>query len=116
MGVLIDSLMVLARMDSGAESLSYSTVDVVSIGREASAAIQPLADSKQIQFDREIPEEPLLVDGDPHALRRLFLILIDNAVKYTPTGGQVSINIKALGSDAVAQIRDTGIGITREDL
>src|SRR5437870_5636252 len=59
MGVLIDSLMTLARMDSGAESLSFTIVDVASILREASSAGQPLAESKQIQFDREIQGEPI---------------------------------------------------------
>ena len=116
MGILIDSLMTLARMDSGAESLSYTIVDVASILRAASSAGQPLADSKQIRFEREIPDEPIPVYGDPHALRRLFLILIDNAVKYTPTGGRVSIALRATGNDAVVQVRDTGIGISQEDL
>src|SRR5438309_841161 len=69
MGILIDSLMTLARMDSGAESLSYTIVDIASILRAASSAGQPLADSKQIRFDREIPDEPIPVYGDPHALR-----------------------------------------------
>jgi signal transduction histidine kinase len=116
MGVLIDSLMTLARMDSGAESLNYSVVDIASVLREASSSGQPLADSKQIHFDREIPNEPIVVDGDPHALRRLFLILIDNAVKYTPTGGRVSIALKTVGNEVVAQVRDTGLGISKEDL
>ncbi len=116
MGVLIDSLMTLARMDSGAEALSYAILDIASVVREASSAGQPLADSKQIQIDREIPDEPILVDGDPHALRRLFLILIDNAVKYTPTGGRVAIALRRNDNDAVAEVRDTGIGISQGDL
>lgn len=58
----------------------------------------------------------MLVNGDAHALRRLFLILIDNAVKYTPSGGRVLIALKANGNDAVVQVRDTGIGISQEDL
>jgi heavy metal sensor kinase len=116
MGILIDSLMTLARMDSGVEALSFTTVDIASILRAASSAGQPLAESKQIQFEREIVDVPVLVDGDPHALRRLFLILIDNAVKYTPAGGRVSIALKANGNNVVAQVRDTGIGISTEDL
>src|SRR5437867_562304 len=116
MGILVDSLMTLARMDSGAESLSYTILDIASILREASSASQPLADSKQIQFDREIPDQPILVDGDPHALRRLFLILIDNAVKYTPTGGRVAIALRRNDNDAVGEVRDTGIGISEGEL
>jgi heavy metal sensor kinase len=116
MGILIESLMTLARMDSGAESLNYSTVDIASVLREASSASQPLADSKQIHFEREIPNEPILVSGDPHALRRLFLILIDNAVKYTPANGRVSVTLKRNGNDVVVKVHDTGIGIAHEDL
>lgn len=116
MGILIDTLMTLARMDSGAEALDFTIVDIASILREASLASQPLVQPKQIQFDREIPDTPMLVNGDAHALRRLFLILIDNAVKYTPSGGRVLIALKANGNDAVVQVRDTGIGISQEDL
>jgi heavy metal sensor kinase len=116
MGILIESLMTLARMDSGAESLNYTTVDIASVLREASSASQPLADSKQIRFEREIQNEPILVNADPHALRRLFLILIDNAVKYTPPDGRVSIMLEKNGAGAIAQVRDTGIGISQEDL
>jgi heavy metal sensor kinase len=116
MGILIESLMTLARMDSGAESLNYSPVDIASVLREASSSSQPLADSKQIHFERQVPEEPTLVDGDAHVLRRLFLILIDNAVKYTPADGGVSITLKTKGNDVIVQVRDTGIGISEEDL
>ncbi len=116
MGILIESLMTLARMDSGAESLNYSAVDIASVLREASSSSQPLADSKQIHFEREIPKEPILVNGDAHALRRLFLILIDNAVKYTAPNGRVSITLKTKGNDVVVQVRDNGIGISQEDL
>ena len=115
-GILIDNLMTLARMDSGAQAVGFTTVDIASILGEASVAGQPLALSKQIHLDREIPDIPILVNCDTHALRRLFLILIDNAVKYTPAGGRVSIALKANGNDAFAQVRDTGIGISQEDL
>jgi len=115
-GILIDNLMTLARMDSGAEAVGFSMVDIASILGEASMASQPLALSKQIQLDREIPDIPILVNGDSHALRRLFLILIDNAVKYTPTGGRVFIGLNTNGNDAVARVQDTGIGISQEDL
>jgi heavy metal sensor kinase len=116
MGILIESLMTLARMDSGAESLNYTTLDVASLVREASLAGQPLAVSKQIHFEHEIPNEPILVSGDPHALRRLFLILIDNAVKYTPANGRVSVTLNRSGNDVAVKVRDTGIGISQQDL
>jgi len=115
-GLLIDNLMTLARMDSGAEAVSFSTVDIASLLGEASIASQPLALSKQIQLVREIPGSGIVVDGDAPALRRLFLILIDNAVKYTPTGGRVFVSLNTNGNAAVAKVQDTGIGMSQEDL
>ena len=103
-------------MDSGAEAVSFSMVDIASILGEASIASQPLALSKQIQLVREIPESRIVVDGDAPPLRRLFLILIDNAVKYTPTGGSVVISLNTNGNAAVAKVQDTGIGMSQEDL
>jgi signal transduction histidine kinase len=49
-------------------------------------------------------------------LRRLFLILIDNAVKYTPANGQIEVSLRQDGGHAVAEVRDTGIGIAEADL
>jgi signal transduction histidine kinase len=57
----------------------------------------------------------LVVEGDSHALNRLFLILIDNAVKYTPSRGSINVSLDKTDSLAVAEFRDTGIGIAAED-
>jgi signal transduction histidine kinase len=51
-----------------------------------------------------------------HGLRRLFLILIDNAVKYTPAGGKVTVALSGADGFAVTEVRDTGIGISKADL
>jgi len=56
------------------------------------------------------------IQGDASSLRRLFLILIDNAVKYTPANGQVEISLQRNNGYAVAEVRDTGIGIAEADL
>jgi signal transduction histidine kinase len=56
------------------------------------------------------------IQGDASSLRRLFLILIDNAVKYTPTNGKVEVSLQRNDGFAVAEVRDTGIGIADSDL
>ncbi len=56
------------------------------------------------------------IQGDASSLRRLFLILIDNAVKYTYPKGQVEVSLQRNNGYAVAQVRDTGIGIAESDL
>ena len=58
----------------------------------------------------------LELSGDAQSARRLFFILIDNAIKYTPPGGHVALELRQEDGNAVGIIRDTGIGIAENDL
>ncbi len=113
---LIERLMLLARADSGAEALQFRRVDFAESFREACRQGRTLAEVKQIGFEEQIVRAPVFVEGDAHALERLNLILIDNAVKYTPPGGQVSASFGESDGFAVIEIRDSGIGIAEDDL
>ena len=83
---------------------------------EACLRSEPLAQSKAIQFERVIPDKSILVSADAHSLQRLFLILTDNAIKYTPASGHVRVSMDTESDDAVVRIQDAGIGISKEDL
>ncbi len=113
---LIEQLMFLARADSGAETLHFSATDVSEVLREACHQGSALAEAKQIGFQEQISGNSMWIRGDASSLRRLFLILIDNAVKYTPASGQVEVSLQRNDGYAVAQVRDTGIGISETDL
>jgi heavy metal sensor kinase len=113
---LIEQLMFLARADSGAETLHFDATDVAEVLREACHQGSALAEAKQIAFQEQISGGSMWIRGDATSLRRLFLILIDNAVKYTPANGQVEVSLQRNDGYAVAQVRDTGIGIADADL
>ena len=113
---LIEQLMFLARADSGAETLHFSATNVSEVLREACHQGSALAEAKQIGFQEQISGDSVWIRGDASSLRRLFLILIDNAVKYTPANGQVEVSLQRNDGYAVAQVRDTGIGIAQTDL
>jgi heavy metal sensor kinase len=113
---LIEQLMFLARADSGAETLHFSATNVSEVLREACHQGSALAEAKQIGFQEQISRDSMWIRGDASSLRRLFLILIDNAVKYTPASGQVEVSLQRNDGYAVAQVRDTGIGISKTDL
>lgn len=113
---LIEDLMTLARADSGEVDVQSSILDLRETVRLACNLGEVLAKSKHIQFTARIPQKSFKVRGNSHALSRLFTILIDNAVKYTPDHGRVSVSLAEANSDAVCEIADTGIGMSEDEL
>jgi heavy metal sensor kinase len=113
---LVERLMLLARADSGTPVFRFARVDLGEILRDASAQGEMLAVQKQIDLGGQIPAEPLWVEGDASSLRRLFLILLDNAVKYTANGGAIDLTCAAASGFVTVSVRDTGIGISKDDL
>ncbi len=113
---LIEQLMFLARADSGAETLHFAPTNVSEVLHEACYQGSALAEAKQIGFQEQISPEPMWIQGDESSLRRLFLILIDNAVKYTHPSGKIEVSLQRNNGYAMAEVRDTGIGIAETDL
>jgi heavy metal sensor kinase len=113
---LIENLMTLARGDSGTELLQVAPTNLNEILLEISEPARLLAEGKSIQYDQRLPETPVCVSGNPPSLRRLFLILIDNAVKYTSREGRISVVLDARDGAAVTEVRDTGVGIAPTDI
>jgi len=113
---LIENLMTLARADSGNEPLQVAPTNLNELFLEISETARLLAEGKSIQYDQRLPETPLNVSGNAPSLRRLFLILIDNAVKYTSREGRISVVLGSSDGAAVTEIRDTGVGISTTDL
>jgi signal transduction histidine kinase len=113
---LVENLLLIARADSGGIQLRTSDVDLTQAVREACLQAAPLFQAKHIKFESHLPDRPIAVKGDAQALRRLFLILIDNAVKYTPSDGSVRVSACETNNTAVVTVTDTGIGIPPEDL
>ncbi|MGC1781042.1 MAG: heavy metal sensor histidine kinase [Acidobacteriaceae bacterium] len=113
---LLEELMLLARADAGAETLSFSDVDLTELVRSTASLTQPLADAKELTWSVALPPAPVHTHGDASALRRLLVVLIDNAVKYTPRHGSVRIALEASGDAATLAVSDTGIGIAEDAL
>jgi heavy metal sensor kinase len=113
---LIENLMILARADSGTESLQLAPTSLNELLLEISETARLLAEGKSIQYHQQLPETPVCVSGNAPSLRRLFLILIDNAVKYTRHNGRISVVLDTRGGAAVTEIHDTGVGISPSDL
>lgn len=113
---LIDSLLLLARADAGEGGLQHELIDVSTVVREAVAQGHSLAAEKQIDLAANLGSNATVARGDGEALGRLFFILIDNAIKYTPDGGRVQVQLEVLDGHAAIKVTDSGMGISETDL
>ncbi|HKE28242.1 MAG TPA: ATP-binding protein [Bryobacteraceae bacterium] len=113
---LIDDLLTLARADAGSSELTLSQVDLCKPLREACRAASVLAERKKIRFCEDLPQVEASALGDADALRRLFVILLDNAVKYTPSKGSVEVGLAVTKACSEVLIRDSGVGIAVQDI
>lgn len=109
---LVADLLALARADAGV-AIEKEPVEIDRILLDALRDARQLANGQRIAVEQL---EPAIVEGDPDRLTQLILILLDNALKYTPADGTVSIELRASKGSAEIRIRDTGLGIPAEAL
>lgn len=111
---LVGDLLTLARSDSNKIERRTETFDFRPQGEKAIESVHPLAAAKQITLNLYAPAT-LSAQGDPQRLSQLLYILLDNAIKYTPQGGEVMLFVAAEGNQLCITVQDTGIGIKQED-
>jgi len=113
--VLIENLLSLARADSGRESLDIRRLDLRdAVQNAANDWRRPIAD-QGLRFIEDVQKEDLFVAADKAALARLLNILLDNALKYTPSPGSIELRLERRNGTAVITVRDTGVGISPEE-
>jgi heavy metal sensor kinase len=112
---LIEKLLALARADAGRESLDIQKVDLRDIVLQSAEDWRRTIAEHHLQFVENILDRELYVSGDKSALQRVANILLDNAVKYTPARGSVQVCLEQKDGHAIFSVRDTGIGIPKED-
>jgi heavy metal sensor kinase len=113
---MLENLLALARADAGAGGLEMHPVDLTAHIRKAQERAAALAASKSLSLTARVPEASVFVRADAMAIDRLLLILLDNAVKYTPPGGRCEIELERHENEARIAVRDSGIGIENSEL
>ena len=115
MASLVDDLLELSRLESGSQPPTLEPVDCGAVVSDVVASFAKIASRKSITLDSvEAPTSPVL--GDSDRLRRILEHLVDNALKYTPDGGRVSVRVTPQGEGVLVSVEDTGPGITPEHL
>lgn len=110
LGNLVENMLLLARADAGQWPVQKVKVFLDDILMDAASAAQALGTAKNVEIDLDTLEETA-VNGDPTLLRQLFMILLDNAVNFTPEGGKVIATAQKNGRHCYVTITDTGVGI-----
>jgi len=116
MSRIIDDLLILSRLESSAVSLDSAPVDMADLIRSTLKGCLKQASDKSITISSDLPETLPGVMGDRDRLEQVVVNLLDNAIKYTPAGGSVSISAVDLGGEVRVDVSDTGIGIPEDDI
>lgn len=112
---LVDDLSLLARADSQAIAIERRPVDLSGLVMDTTSELEPLAQEQDIRLVVEV-DGNVRVLGDVLRLRQLLLILLDNALKHTPAGGEVNVSLRPHSSQVRLQVTDSGPGINPTDL
>ena len=112
LSALVDSLLALARGGRG-DRAQPDVFNVGTVVEQSVEAMMPLAAEKHVGLQVDAASG-LPIEGDREQIRQLVVILVDNALRYTPEGGSVAVIVGKAGSDVLLEVRDTGIGIPRD--
>jgi len=111
---IVESLFALAKLEAGEAKARWARLDLARLATSTAEQMCLLAEDKGISVRCEAPR-PIPVEGDSARLKQVVVNLLDNAIKYTPQGGEVSLAVGASSDKAVLEVADTGIGIPPEE-
>ena len=115
MSKLVSDLLTVARSDNNAFKVKFQKLDLGKLLEQNVRMMTPLAEKKKVSLIGA-DFRKVTIQGDEQKIKQLILILVDNAIKYTPAGGRVFVTLEKAEDDRVIfSVQDSGIGIARED-
>jgi two-component system CheB/CheR fusion protein len=116
MGRLLDDLLDISRITQNKIHLRLTTVRLDEQIAEAMRVARPAFDAGKVALETRVPEDPIVVTGDPARIQQMLVNLLTNGVKYTPAGGRVVLELARENGEAIIRVKDTGVGIHPEML
>ena len=110
---LVESLLFLARHDKKTLMLEMEVFDPLEVMSELNREAKMLSTAHEFALE---PAENALINGDKGMIKQLMRVLVDNAIKYTPEGGKITLGMRNEGKQCVLSVTDTGTGIAAEEL
>jgi len=111
---LISEILDLSKIEAGSYVLDIAPIDLRDVVEGALKIIETAAKRAGVEIHCKLPEEAVLVSADDRSIRQIALNLLANAVKFTPNGGSIAVEVRALGATSEFSVTDTGIGIAKE--
>jgi signal transduction histidine kinase len=113
---LVLNLLDLSRIEAGAFTISSTRVDVAEIVRNCAVIERHAAETRSHDLCVDLPDGQLVAFADASALRRILCSLVENAIKYTPDCGRITLSASLVDEEVVVSVRDTGCGINAADI
>ena len=113
---LVDDLLEVSRITSGKIELKRQPVDLAVVVRQAIETSRTMIEASRHEMSLTLPDEPLIIDGDPVRLAQIFTNLFTNAAKYTQADGRIGVSMGRAQGMCVIRIKDTGVGIPADML
>ncbi len=111
----LQNLMDVREMESGFVELNIQPFSLTQLIGEITDLYSLIAEEKKITLVARLPEQEMLIEGDKYRIARALANLVDNALKYTPKGGQVTLTFEVQPDSVVIRVTDTGIGIPEDE-
>jgi signal transduction histidine kinase len=112
---MINTMLMISKTEAGVDHLTREKIDLAGVVQEACRLFEPTAEDKGITLSYDVTGRSHFI-GDSRMIQRMLSNLLDNAIKYTPSGGSVNVSVEEVDAQVVASIKDTGIGISPRDL
>jgi heavy metal sensor kinase len=112
---MINTMLEISEFEAGVATLNITNVDISALIEEACDLFQPLAEDKGLVIKTKVPSRPF-ASADKSKLQRAVINLLDNAIKYTLSGGTVTVSVDEGKKGMTISFRDTGIGVTADDI
>lgn len=113
---LVDDLLEVSRVAEGKLELRRERVDLNAVIQQSIESSRGLIDASSHALTLNLPDTPIILDADPARLTQVIQNLVNNAAKYTPTGGMIEVTAVRDAAEVVVSVRDNGIGIAAEHL
>jgi signal transduction histidine kinase len=113
---LVDDLLDATRLSSNKIQIRPTRTDLVQIVEHAFEACRPDVDAARHKIDVTLPPEPVWLEADPERIGQVVTNLLHNAIRYTPAGGRLTVQVASEGGEAVLSVADNGIGLESGDL